>query len=102
MPYERDVRAFDERAASYESGVLGQLHRDISSRVADLALSLGPAHRRVLDVGSGTGYLLGLLAGRLPETEELTGAARHGPGHAPPAWSWPPGCGHRGGTGCTR
>ncbi len=46
MLYERDVRAFDERAASYESGVLGQLHRDISSRVADLALSLGPAPDR--------------------------------------------------------
>jgi ubiquinone/menaquinone biosynthesis C-methylase UbiE len=73
MPYDRDVGAFDERAASYESGVLGQLHRDISSRVADLALSLRPAPRRVLDVGSGTGYLLGLLAGRLPEAQELAG-----------------------------
>ena len=73
MPYERDVRAFDERAASYESGMLGQLHRDISSRVADLALSLAPAPRRVLDVGAGTGYLLGLLAARLPDAEELTG-----------------------------
>jgi hypothetical protein len=48
MPCNRDVRAFDERAASYESGMLGQLHRDISGRVADLALSLGPAPRRVL------------------------------------------------------
>src|ERR1700742_4715637 len=73
MPYERDVRAFDERAASYESGMLGQLHRDISGRFADLALSLGPAPRRVLDVGAGTGYLLGLLAARLPDAEELTG-----------------------------
>ena len=73
MPYERDVRAFDERAASYESGMLGQLHRDISSRVADLALRLGPAPRRVLDVGAGTGYLLGLLAARLPDAEQLTG-----------------------------
>lgn len=73
VPYERDVRAFDERAATYESGMVGQLHRDISSRVADLALSLGPAPRRVLDVGSGTGYLLGLLAARLPGAEELTG-----------------------------
>jgi ubiquinone/menaquinone biosynthesis C-methylase UbiE len=73
MPFDRDVRAFDERAATYESGMLGQLHRDISSRVADLALSLGPAPRRVLDVGAGTGYLLGLLAGRLSAAEELTG-----------------------------
>jgi ubiquinone/menaquinone biosynthesis C-methylase UbiE len=73
MPYDRDVRVFDERAASYEAGMLGQLHTDISGRVADLALSLGPAPRRVLDVGSGTGYLLGLLAGQLPEAEELAG-----------------------------
>ncbi len=73
MPYDRDVQAFDERAASYESGMLGQLHRDISGRVADLALSLGPAPRRVLDVGAGTGYLLGLLAGRLPGAQELAG-----------------------------
>ena len=73
MPFDRDVRAFDERASTYESGMLGQLHRDISSRVADLALALGPAPRAVLDVGAGTGYLLRLLAGRLPGTEELTG-----------------------------
>ncbi len=73
MPYERDVRAFDERAGRYDSGRLGQLHRDISDRVADLALSLAPAPRRVLDVGAGTGYLLGQLAGRLPGAEELTG-----------------------------
>jgi ubiquinone/menaquinone biosynthesis C-methylase UbiE len=73
VPYERDVRAFDERAATYESGMLGQLHRDICGRVADLALSLGATPRRVLDVGSGTGYLLGLLAGRLPGAQELAG-----------------------------
>ena len=73
MPYDRDVRAFDQRAASYEAGMLGQLHRDISGRVAELALSLRPAPRRVLDVGAGTGYLLGLLAGRLPEAGELAG-----------------------------
>lgn len=73
MPDERDVQAFDQRAATYESGMLGQWHRDLSDRVADLSLSLHPAPRRVLDVGSGTGYLLGLLAGRLPEAEELSG-----------------------------
>jgi len=73
MPYDRDVRAFDQRAASYEAGMLGQLHRDISGRVAELALSLRPAPRRVLDVGAGTGYLLGLLAGRLPDAAEFAG-----------------------------
>jgi ubiquinone/menaquinone biosynthesis C-methylase UbiE len=73
MSNDRDVRAFEERAASYESGLLGQLHRDISGKVADLALSLAPAPRRVLDVGAGTGYLLGLLAARLPGAEELSG-----------------------------
>jgi ubiquinone/menaquinone biosynthesis C-methylase UbiE len=73
MPYERDVRAFDQRAAGYDDGVLGQLHRDIGQKVADLALSIMPGPRRVLDVGSGTGYLLGLLAARLPGAEELTG-----------------------------
>jgi SAM-dependent methyltransferase len=73
MPKDRDVRAFEERAATDESGVLGQLHRDISGKVADLAVSVAPQARRVLDVGSGTGYLLGLLAGRLPGAGELTG-----------------------------
>jgi len=73
MPDDRDVQAFEERAATYESGVLGQLHRDISGKVADLTLSVAPAAHRVLDVGAGTGYLLGLLAGRLPGAEELTG-----------------------------
>jgi ubiquinone/menaquinone biosynthesis C-methylase UbiE len=67
------VQAFENRAGTYESGRLGQLHRDISDRVADLALEVAPAPRRVLDVGSGTGYLLGRLAARLPAAEEVTG-----------------------------
>ena len=73
MPYERDVQAFNERAASYETGRHGQLHREISGRVADLALSVAPNPARVLDVGAGTGYLLGLLAARLPVAAELDG-----------------------------
>jgi ubiquinone/menaquinone biosynthesis C-methylase UbiE len=73
MPDDRDVRAFDQRAAGYDDGVLGRLHKDIGEKVADLALSVAPGPRRVLDVGSGTGYLLGLLAGRLPAARELTG-----------------------------
>jgi ubiquinone/menaquinone biosynthesis C-methylase UbiE len=73
MPYERDVRAFDQRAATYDSGWLGRLHHEISSRVADLALRQVPAPRRVLDVGAGTGYLLNLLASRLPAADEFAG-----------------------------
>jgi ubiquinone/menaquinone biosynthesis C-methylase UbiE len=73
MPRDRDVQAFDERAASYESGRRGQLHREISDRVVELALSCGPAPRRVLDVGSGTGYVLRQLAARLPRASEFLG-----------------------------
>ena len=47
MSYERDVRAFDERAADYQDGVLGRLHRDVADRAADVALRSGPAPARV-------------------------------------------------------
>ena len=67
------MQAFDERAASYESGRYGRLHQEISDRVVDLALSLVPAPRRVLDVGCGTGYALRRLAGRLPQASEFLG-----------------------------
>ena len=73
MPYERDVRVFDQRAATYDSGWLGRMHHEISGRVADLALRQVPAPRRVLDVGAGTGYLLNLLASRLPDADEFVG-----------------------------
>jgi ubiquinone/menaquinone biosynthesis C-methylase UbiE len=73
MPQGRDVQAFDERAASYESGRYAQLHKEISDRVAELAVTLVAAPRRVLDVGCGTGYLLRQLAGRLPGTGEFLG-----------------------------
>jgi hypothetical protein len=55
MPYERDVRAFDQRAAAYDSGWLGRVHAEISDRVVDLAPRQEPAPRRVLDVGSSPG-----------------------------------------------
>lgn len=72
--HDRDVKAFDDRAATYESGRHGQLHKEISERVVALALSrVAAAPSRVLDVGSGTGYVLRQLAARLPHAAEFTG-----------------------------
>jgi ubiquinone/menaquinone biosynthesis C-methylase UbiE len=73
MPDDRDVQAFDARAATYESGRHGRLHKQISDRVVELALSRVAAPRRVLDVGCGTGYVLRQLAARLPRTSEFLG-----------------------------
>lgn len=70
---DRDIAAFDARAVGYERGWLGRMHHDIADRTADLALSLVPAPRRVLDVGCGTGYLLRQLARRCPEAVVLAG-----------------------------
>ena len=73
MPYDRDVQAFNDRAASYETGRIGQLHRDFADRAVRIALAVAPAPARVLDVGSGTGYALRRLAEALPGAQELTG-----------------------------
>ncbi|HEY1915835.1 MAG TPA: class I SAM-dependent methyltransferase [Streptosporangiaceae bacterium] len=73
MSYERDVQAFNDRAAGYEAGRLGQLHRDFADRAIRIALAVAPAPARVLDVGSGTGYALRQLAAALPGAAELTG-----------------------------
>jgi ubiquinone/menaquinone biosynthesis C-methylase UbiE len=73
VSYERDVQAFNDRAASYEAGRLGQLHRDFADRAIRIALAVAPAPARVLDVGSGTGYALRQLAVALPDATELTG-----------------------------
>jgi ubiquinone/menaquinone biosynthesis C-methylase UbiE len=73
VPAKRDIDAFDERAAGYDHGRMGQLHHAISDRTAALAATLVPAPRRVLDIGCGTGYLLGSLAGRYPDASELAG-----------------------------
>ena len=73
MASDRDVGAFQERAAGYESGWLGQLHHDIADRAAELAESCSPEPERILDVGCGTGYLLRRLADRFPAATTLSG-----------------------------
>lgn len=73
VPSHRDIEQFDERAAGYEEGWLGDLHHGIADRTAALALSVVPAPRRVLDIGCGTGYLLRRVATRYPESNELAG-----------------------------
>ena len=73
MARDRDVAAFGERAQHYDEGWLGQLHHQIADRTADLALTCVPAPRRILDVGCGTGYLLGQLAARAAQAEALAG-----------------------------
>jgi ubiquinone/menaquinone biosynthesis C-methylase UbiE len=73
MPAHRDVAAFDARARTYENGWLGRFHHEVSARAADLALATSPDALRVLDVGCGTGYLLGLLADRCPSAAQLVG-----------------------------
>ena len=73
MARDRDVAAFGERAQHYDEGWLGQLHHQIADRTADLALTCVPAPRRILDVGCGTGYLLGRLAARAPQAQALAG-----------------------------
>jgi ubiquinone/menaquinone biosynthesis C-methylase UbiE len=73
MARDRDVAAFGERAQRYDEGWLGRMHHQIADRTADLALTCVPAPRRILDVGCGTGYLLGRLAVRAPQAEALAG-----------------------------
>jgi SAM-dependent methyltransferase len=70
---DRDVAAFDRRAAGYDQGWLGRMHREIADRVVELALAACASPNRVLDVGSGTGYLLRSLAARLPDAVALSG-----------------------------
>jgi ubiquinone/menaquinone biosynthesis C-methylase UbiE len=73
MARDRDVAAFGERAQGYDEGWRGRMHHQIADRTADLALTCLPAPSRILDVGCGTGYLLGRLAARLPQAEVFAG-----------------------------
>jgi ubiquinone/menaquinone biosynthesis C-methylase UbiE len=66
MERDRDVSAFDRRAASYEQGPLGQWHVALSRRVAGLVPTGDSSPRSILDVGCGTGALLRELARRAP------------------------------------
>jgi SAM-dependent methyltransferase len=73
MARDRDVAAFGERAQRYDQDWRGRLHHQIADRAADLALACVPAPNQVLDVGCGTGYLLGRLADRAPQARVLAG-----------------------------
>jgi ubiquinone/menaquinone biosynthesis C-methylase UbiE len=73
MGRDRDVAAFDRRAASYEHGWLAAWHDRITARSADIATRAAPGAQRILDVGCGTGALLRTLADRLPAAIELVG-----------------------------
>ena len=69
----RDLADFEERARRYDDGWRGGLHHEISRRVCGFALKASPEPRWILDVGCGTGHLLGLLAEACPGAVELVG-----------------------------
>jgi ubiquinone/menaquinone biosynthesis C-methylase UbiE len=73
VPPYRDLAAFNDRAPEYDRGWRGRLHHEISQRTAALAVATAASPTRVLDVGCGTGYLLGTLAGRYPDAQQLCG-----------------------------
>lgn len=67
--HRRDVVAYDRRAAGYERGPRGLLHREIARRVGVLAVSLvaGRPDPRILDVGCGSGALLRFVGALRPD-----------------------------------
>jgi ubiquinone/menaquinone biosynthesis C-methylase UbiE len=73
VPARRDLRAFEARAAGYEHGFLGRLHRQIDDRTIELLLASTSEPKKVLDIGCGTGYFLRSFAARIPNAVELVG-----------------------------
>lgn len=73
MGHDRDVDAFDRRARTYDQGLLGRMHRDITGRTITAALQACPRPGRVLDVGCGTGFALRVLAEKVPDARLFVG-----------------------------
>jgi ubiquinone/menaquinone biosynthesis C-methylase UbiE len=73
VPRIDQVEQFDRRADSYDRGRLGDWHRLVAERTAELAVAETAQPRRILDVGGGTGVLLTRLARLVPDAELLAG-----------------------------
>jgi len=67
------VERFDRRAELYDRGRVGDWHRLVAERTADLAVAETEQPRRILDVGCGTGLLLARLALLVPDAQWLVG-----------------------------
>lgn len=67
------MERFDRRADSYDRGRVGDWHRLVAERTADLAVAEPERPRRILDVGCGTGLLLARLALLVPDAQLLAG-----------------------------
>jgi ubiquinone/menaquinone biosynthesis C-methylase UbiE len=70
---DRDVAAFSRRAGEYDSGAVGKWHQDLAARVRTIAVQVAPSPLRVLDIGSGTGHALALMARAYPSAVTLIG-----------------------------